>query len=324
MATPRVTITDRAGRVIEMQAAPAFKYDAAFDSFLILKENGCDNHTLTLVIKLHVNQVSPVSMRLPVIGDVTLPYKDAGGNWFAIRPWTAKAFSTFRGSFLRQCAHWNNKFWLTPPAGFTALDYKQGGRTVRPNIYCHLYVSIVGGSPGSHRSIDLVNLDVQAAARQAGKRAAALDSGDFRSHEGLYDSLDAKQSKMPFTDGTGAARRVNHSTIAHEIGHALGLPHIGVTHAAPNCHLAILSDALLPTSITSHASFPALFQGGSNSHVCYGHSGAANLGGNIMGYGMEFDKTNAQPWLDRIALHTKTKATDWAVSVKSKVPPKFL
>jgi hypothetical protein len=129
---------------------------------------------------------------------------------------------------------------------------------------------------------------------------------------------------MPFRDSAGTQRRVNHSTIAHEIGHALGLPHIGVTHGAPNCQLAVLADSLLPSSITSSSSFPALFQGGSNSHVCYGHSGNASLGQNIMGYGMEFDSSNAQPWLDRIALHTKTKATDWKVSVKSRVPPKFL
>jgi hypothetical protein len=195
---------------------------------------------------------------------------------------------------------------------------------VRPNIYCHLFVSIVGSAAGSHRTIDLVNLDVPAAARQLGKGAGQLDSGDFRSHEGLYDSLDTKKSKMPFTDGTGAARRVNHSTIAHEIGHALGLPHIGVTHGAGNCRLAILYDAFLPSAVTSHASFPALFQGGSNSHVCYGHSGPASLGSNIMGYGMEFDASNAQPWLDRIALHTRTKAADWKVSVQKRLQPKFL
>jgi hypothetical protein len=41
-----------------------------------------------------------------------------------------------------------------------------------------------------------------------------------------------------------------------------------------------------------------------------------------MGYGLEFDATNATPWLDRIALHTGTRAADWKVSVKKKVPPR--
>src|SRR5262245_54008583 len=114
MATPRVTITDAAGRIIEMQAAPDFQYDAAFDSFLILKNNGCDNHTLALVIRLHMNQISPISFTLPRVGRITLPYADWDGTPFAIKPWSPADFTTFRKSFLHQCAHWNDKFWLTP------------------------------------------------------------------------------------------------------------------------------------------------------------------------------------------------------------------
>src|SRR5262245_15349369 len=170
MATPHATITDAAGRIIEMQAAPDFQNDTAFDSFLIFKQNGCDNHTLTLVLKLHMNQVSPLSFNLPLVGQVTLPYADWDGKLFAIKPWSATDFASFRKSFLHHCAQWNDKFWLTPPAGFTGLDYKLGGRTVHPNIYCHLFVSVVGSAAGSHRSINIVNLDKRAAARQLGKR----------------------------------------------------------------------------------------------------------------------------------------------------------
>jgi hypothetical protein len=321
MATPRVTITDPKGRIIEMQASPDFQFDAALDSYFIIKENGCDNHTLTLVIKLHMNQVSPVSVNLPVVGRVTLPFADADGTLFAIKTWSAGDFSSFRTSFLRHCYHWNDKFWLTPPAGFTGLDYKLGGRTVRPNVYCHLFVSVVGSAVGSHRTIDVVNLDRRAAARQLGKRQSRLDASDFRSHEGLYDTLDTKPVPIPFDDDTGRTHRLNRSTIAHEIGHALGLPHIGVTKSTPHCGIAVLADSLLPSSITSSPSFPALYQGASNSHACYGQSGPASVGANVMGYGLGFDASNAQPWLDRIALHTKTNAADWKVSVKKQVRP---
>jgi hypothetical protein len=39
---------------------------------------------------------------------------------------------------------------------------------------------------------------------------------------------------------------------------------------------------------------------------------------------LEFDATNATPWLNRIALHTGTKASDWKVSVKRKLTPQFI
>ncbi len=43
-----------------------------------------------------------------------------------------------------------------------------------------------------------------------------------------------------------------------------------------------------------------------------------------MGYGLGFDETNAKPWLDRLALHTGTKASDWKISVKKKVAPQSI
>jgi hypothetical protein len=324
MATTRKTMVDKAGRTIEMQSTPDRPFDPAFDSFLVLHENGCDNHTLTLVLKVHMKQVVPTTLTLPPIGPLTLPFPDFNKRLFAIKPWTPADFAAFSKGFLSQCAHWTHKFWLTPPAGFTGLDYKHGGRTVRPNIYCHLFVDLVGSPGGAHRTIEVVNLDQAAAARNLSKPVGKLDASDFRSTDRTYDSLDTKPVPIPFPDDKGKSHSLNRSTIAHEVGHALGLPHAGVSQGAPGCGLAVVADALLPKSVKEGASFPGILKGGSNSNACYGHSGPVKVGSNVMGYGLEFDETNATPWLDRIALHTGTKAKDWKVSVKHKIPPKFL
>src|SRR5262249_53810209 len=192
MATTRKTIVDKSGRTIEMRSTPDFAFDPAFDSFLILHENGCDNHTLTLVLKVHLKQVAPTSFNIPFLGKLTLPFPDADDTPFAIKPWNPADFSAFTRSFLRQCAHWTNKFWLTPPATFSGLDYKLGKSTVRPNIYCHLHVDLVGSPGDAHRTIEVVNLDRAAAARQLGKKVSDLDASDFRSTDRTYDSLDVK------------------------------------------------------------------------------------------------------------------------------------
>jgi hypothetical protein len=147
---------------------------------------------------------------------------------------------------------------------------------------------------------------------------ADLNSGTFGSHEGLYDSLDTAPRINRSQDHTGANREhANYLTIVHEIGHALGLDHIGVLHNDPFCRAAILFG---DTSGLDKNALPALYKNGANSRACYGTFAPPDRSDNVMGRGTKFTAVNAQPWRDRIALHTNTKAADWQVST-SKVPP---
>lgn len=323
MSTPKVTAKDKAGRVIEMQANPDFWLDPAFDSYLVLHENGCDNHTLTLVLKLHLNKIAPTMVTVPLLGPLAMPFRDADKKPFAIKPWTVAEYAAFTRGFLKQCGYWNNQFWLVPPSGFSGYDYTVGGRTVRPNVYCHLHVALVGAAT-AHRTLDVVNLNTTVVAKALGKKESKLNASDFRSDEVTYDSLDVKPVPRPFADDKAKVHSLNRSTIAHEVGHALGLPHIGVTHGAAQCKVAVFADGLFSEAYKNSESYPALYAGGSNSSVCYGSSGPASLGANVMGFGLQFDESNASPWRERLALHTKTRAADWKVVLKKKPPPKWV
>jgi hypothetical protein len=308
-------IDPKTGMNLQMRGIARRNGDVAFDSYLIL-HNGSQNHTLSLVLKVYLRQLLDQSMprvwRVPIFD---------GNQLFLMKPWRTAEWADFVRKFKRECAKWTNHFWLIPPAGFSTLDVKVGKHTIRPNIYCHLEVVVVPGPGGAHRTIDVVNLDKEDAKARLGIEANDLDGGTFRSNAVRYASLDVKLKKDDWMqDDHGVWYPVNnYSTIVHEIGHALGLPHIGVTHQDPRCQMAVLADQISPKL----ASLPALFKGGSNASVCYGTLWLPQRGENVMGGGTKFEESNGAPWVKRITQHTFTRAQDWTVST-TKVAPKWV
>jgi hypothetical protein len=287
MSVPTFTPTrfdDKTKVFLELKGAPA-PDGVAFDSVLKPSHTPVHNHTLEIHLKMFLDKFNPPPFH-PKAWIVT----DWDGKPFIVGPWSHSEWVRFVQGFQRQANMWNDKFWLTPPAGFDRLDIKSGARTIRPNVYCHLDVKLVGSAAQAHQTIRVVNLDAKFAAAAYGGTEAQVDRATFRSDAGTYDTFDARTPSAA------------HSTIAHEIGHALGQAHIGVTIHDRACDVAILLDRTVPDANKNR--IPAAFQRGSASNACYGQFAAPKYSGNIMGFGNGFDEVNAQPWVDCITRHT--------------------
>jgi hypothetical protein len=86
--------------------------------------------------------------------------------------------------------------------------------------------------------------------------------------------------------------------LGHELGHALGMQHIKALLGDQAC----IADDNAPT--------------------CYGETPYELA--NIMGTGSDLWPPNAAPWLDRIALHTKTQKCFWIPTMDMTTPPQII
>jgi hypothetical protein len=284
----------------EIDGVPESSWDPSFNSSLILHDSGHDNHTLTLVLKIFLNPLTTGPFPYWITGD-------ADDTPFIIENWPAAELNRFKRGFLSAAKLWNDRFYLIPPAGFSALDVTKGNQTIRPNIYCHLYLDLVMSAAGSHTQIDLAYI------------APKFASGHpFRSHAQLYTLSDIQAERMEPIDERGRPRKkIRFLTVPHEIGHALGLPHVGQSLNDPFCQLAIGLDG---NSVMAGILAKGSLAGGSNSAVCYGNYAPSSHANNVMGQGTQFDEFNAAPWQARIAQHTRTRASDWKVVMQRPRP----
>ena len=262
---------------------------STFHSELTVSKNASTNHNLRLRLGLCVQKISGVPNT----------FNDFNGNSFNIREWEFLEWYNFRDTIFAQCEHWNDKFWLIPPNSYSELDVKVGDINFRPNIKCELFVQVWNNPGDAQKNIKIAKL----------ADSSVGDSTFFRSDAVTYDSLDGVAHTFQIPDPKGVLATIIHYTIPHEIGHALGQPHIGVLRRTAPCTSAIAGNPGDPMSA-----------GGANSNRCYGYGEPPSIAENIMGYGLKFEEVNAQPWRDRIAEHTSTKAENWKVAM-SEMPP---
>jgi hypothetical protein len=273
-----------------------------FDSYFGKNSHPTQNHSLKIYLRVYLKPINNQTSAL-----------DSKKRRFPVKNWTPDEWLNFTTQFERQSYLWNNRFWLIPPKYFSLMDVKFGGRTIRPNIHCFLFTEVTNSPGNAHRTIDVVNLDVETIKKQ---RHINPGSGTFKSNAHHIDSLDIKPRDISYEDDQGVEHTIkNHYTIAHELGHAIGLEHIGVLKSRPQCTFAISLKKHGIKNVSSHLAR------GANAEVCYGEFDSLGLAENIMGLGTKFEEVNAQPWLDRVEMHTNTNAADWKVLL-APVSPK--
>lgn len=272
--------------------------DAIFEAYLFQDVKDPTNCKLTILLRLRLEQKNPTGAEGQETDRTTLD--NIHFRYFPIRRWTASEWADFKNSAQQQADMWNNKFWLKPPPTFTKLDVKNGappGYVYRPYIRCELDCDFTANAAVAHKIVPVVNLD-------ASKIHGEKDGGTFKSGLSLmFDSLDKIPWVVPFQDDRGKTNtKEKRYTIAHEIGHALGLDHIGVIMKTPYC----------------------MYYGGNAVSFCYGQAAPQWMGANVMGGGSQFSVENAKPWVWAIAYMEQRGYQYWEV-LKDKPPqPAFL
>ena len=115
---------------------------------------------------------------------------------------------------------------------------------------------------------------------------------------------------------------VEHLTVPHEIGHAIGLPHVGVFHDLTKSEHQCMVAGIDPSTTQGWESPGADRKGGKDP---YGNYSSEDVMRNIMGYGQGKALWNFLPWINRAHVHTchETHISDWRFS-STWVPPQSL
>ena len=242
--------------------------------------------------------------------------KDVNDKDMAIKDWNAATgeFQAFKAEVKEQAeSFWNdNTVCMVPPKYYTGLNWPPGRQAwLRLNIDCKFELVWASGPRDAHKIIRCARLADDAA-----------DSSASRSHWKLYDSGDCKAVIFNLTTNCGTPIAVEHLTVPHEIGHAIGLPHVGVFHDLTKSEHQCKVAGIDTTTTRGWETPGADGKGGKDP---YGNYSSEDVMRNIMGYGQGKALWNFLPWINRAHAHTcfESHISDWRFS-STWVPPQTL
>jgi hypothetical protein len=242
--------------------------------------NGCvcdryNNVDLTLTLKLLIKKIDPAG------GAAKGTRPDFDGTDRKIIRWGSR-FATWTARFKREVeAFWHGKLWLKSPLGFTKWEFKDKGVVYRPNIWCRFKLLLVQNARVAHFTIEAVRLDP--------------DETAFRSDGVHYDDRDIEPVPQPH----GSDKK----THLHEVGHLLGLPHVGVGGDMGWSKLV--------------CAFHRLGGGSTNDKPCYGVGDDRK---DVMGTGSEIHEWHAKPWKEAAEMFSLVGQSQWRSVLEQHYP----
>lgn len=223
--------------------------------------NATTNADLTLYLRICFQKIDRT--------DAQPTYAEWGGRQVPIEVWRPNEYESFKRRFIADCQQkWSGKFWLQTPATYNGLNWPDLNPTHRCNLYCRMEMEEQSSTQGAHAVIPVVKV---------------ARSTNFRSHMLLYSSNDLRSENL--------TRGSNFFTHVHEIGHLIGLDHVGASNAG-------------------------CVNGG--EAVCYAAPDGTDTG--IMGRGSRPEVSQAQPWIRAASVLTGVAANQWTVSLRRVYP----
>jgi len=201
--------------------------------------------------------------------------------------WDAKAWESFKKKFKADVqSFWSGRYWLVPNVAYPEMQFSvklgKSTATVQCNAFCELFVDLLDSANDAHRVVNIFNIKKQ-------------DIPSFPTNSSNFSQHDVKEVRTLSDDkGTKCVQR----TLAHEAGHLIGLPHIGVTVGTS------FTDSTGTSQICTTAN--------QNTTKCY-YAPTKTDTCSVMGIGSGLTTRQAEPWLSRIDQHTGLDKTKWTV-----------
>ena len=270
-----------------------FRNTTTFDSHLYLgNANYTTNADFYLILRVHLKQGEVGAGKAHDYG-YSAGAADAADHTFDSLAWGPDEWENLKKKFKADSEKfWSGRFWLEPKAPYPELVYPFPGDAAPPraahvqcNVYCQLIIDMLDSPADAHKTITIFKVP---------------PGRFFRADSATYGA-DKISEINPQVDQHG--HPLQQRTLFHEVGHALGLNHVGVdTHV-------------------TYAPGKVCIESDQADALCYTGPTDADTA-SIMGRGSVMTMREARPWQDRIPTHTAIASGDWRTTMYRVYPTK--